>query len=80
MASARADAERFEAGIPALHASSIEKADIRAEHDIVEMKHRYDERHVQLRARAEQMENAVLDAAFAFLIDPASDLVEVGGA
>jgi hypothetical protein len=44
------------------------------------MKHRYDERHVQLRARAEQMENAVLDAAFAFLIDPASDLVEVGGA
>ncbi|KOR30354.1 ATPase [Achromatium sp. WMS2] len=73
MASAQADAERFETNIPALYASFVEKAEVRAEQAIADMKRRYDERHVQLRARAEQAEIGVLEAAFSFIIDSTSD-------
>jgi hypothetical protein len=73
MASAKADAERFETNVPALHESYMEKAEQRAIQTVSEMKRRYDDRHVLLRARAEQAEGGVLDTAFAFLIDTASD-------
>jgi F0F1-type ATP synthase membrane subunit b/b' len=78
MASTRAGVERFEAGIPALRASFIEKADARAEQGVAEMKRRYDDRHAQVRKLAEQRGDDALDAAFAFLVDPASDLATAG--
>lgn len=73
MASAQADAERFEADIPALHASFLEKAELRATQAVAEMKRRYDDRNLLLRARAEQAEGGVLDTAFAFLLNTASE-------
>lgn len=75
VASAQTDAERFEASVPALRASFIEKAEQRAEQAVVDMKRRYEERQVLLRARAEKSELGVLNAAFAFLIDPSSDMI-----
>ena len=78
MASAQADAERFEANVPNLHASFMEKAELRANQGVSEMKRRYDDRHVLLRARAEQAEGGVLDVAFAFLIDTASEKGKAG--
>jgi hypothetical protein len=79
IASTRAEMERFEASIPTLRASLEEKAVIRAEQGVLEIKHRYDNRHAQIRKLAEQRGDETLDAAFAFLIDPASDLAVAGG-
>jgi F0F1-type ATP synthase membrane subunit b/b' len=70
--------EDFEASIPTLRASLIEKAESRAEQGIAEIKRRYDDRHAQVRKLAEQRGDEALDAAFAFLIDPASDLAVAG--
>jgi V/A-type H+-transporting ATPase subunit G/H len=70
---ARAEEQRFEARVPELHASFVEKAETRAEQTVAELKRRYDERHVQLRSLAEEREDDALDAAFAVLIDPAAD-------
>jgi len=67
---ARAEEDRFESRIPELHSSFIEKAEHRAEQTVAELKRRYDERHAQLRALAEQREEDALDAAFSVLIDP----------
>ena len=67
---ARAEQDRFEARIPELHASFVEKAESRANQTINELKRRYDERHTQLRNQAEAREQEALDAAFAVLIDP----------
>ncbi|PLY15030.1 MAG: ATPase [Sedimenticola sp.] len=66
----RAEDERFESRIPELHNSFIEKAEIRAEQTVNELKRRYDERHTQIRNLAEEREEDALDAAFAILIDP----------
>lgn len=78
MASTKADAERFEASIPALHASFIEKAEQRAIQAVADMRRRYDDRHVLLRARAEQAEGGVLDSAFNFLLNTTSERSKVG--
>ena len=67
---ARAEEERFEARIPELHASFIEKAESRAAQTISELKRRYDERHTQLRDMAEEREDEALEAAFTLLLDP----------
>jgi vacuolar-type H+-ATPase subunit H len=70
---ARAEEERFEARLPELHNSFLEKANQRAEQTIAELKRRYDERHAQLRKYAESREDEALDAAFDLLIDPDAD-------
>jgi vacuolar-type H+-ATPase subunit H len=70
---ARAEEERFEARLPELHGSFLEKAHQRAGQTIAELKRRYDERHAQLRKYAESREEEALDAAFAVLIDPDAD-------
>jgi vacuolar-type H+-ATPase subunit H len=70
---ARAEEERFEARLPELHDSYLEKAQQRAEQTIAELKRRYDERHAELRKYAEAREPDALDAAFALLIDPQAD-------
>ena len=70
---ARTEEERFEARLPELHNSFIDKANQRAEQTIAELKRRYDERHAQLRTYAESREETALDAAFAVLIDPDAD-------
>ncbi|MES9903864.1 MAG: ATPase [Sedimenticola sp.] len=67
---ARAEESRFEARIPELHASFIERAESRAEQTISEIKRRYDERHTHLRSIAEEREEEALAAAFQLLIDP----------
>jgi hypothetical protein len=70
---ARAEEERFEARVPELHSSFVEKAEARAEQTVAEIKKRYDERHAQLRNLAEEREEDALDAAFNVLVDPQSD-------
>ena len=70
---ARAEEERFDARLPELHNSFLEKASQRAEQTIAELKRRYDERHSELRKYAEAREEEALDAAFAVLIDPQAD-------
>jgi predicted nucleic acid-binding Zn-ribbon protein len=67
---ARTEEERFNARIPEIHGSFLEKAELRAEQTVKELKKRYDERHTQLREMAETREAEALDAAFAVLIDP----------
>lgn len=69
---ARAEEQRFVAGIPDLHRSFIKKAEERAEQTIAELKRRYEERHVQLRNLAEEREEEALQAAFNVLISPES--------
>ncbi len=70
---ARAEEARFEARLPELNNSFLEKANQRAEQTIAELKRRYDERHAQLRKYAETREEEALKAAFAVLIDPQAD-------
>lgn len=67
---ARTEEERFQARIPEIHSSFLEKAEARAEQTIKELKKRYDERHAQLREMAEAREGEALDAAFVLLCDP----------
>jgi len=69
---ARGEEDRFEARIPELHASFVEKAEARAEQTSAEIKRRFDERHTQLRNYAEQREAEALEAAFAVLSAPGS--------
>jgi len=71
---ARAEGERFDARIPELHASFIEKAESRSDQTVAELKRRYDERHAQLRSLAEEREEDALDAAFQLLLSLESDL------
>lgn len=66
---ARAEEERFEARIPELLASFVEKAETRAEQTVKELRRRYDERHGQLRNLAEEKETDALDAAFQQLLN-----------
>ncbi|MCW8907394.1 MAG: ATPase [Sedimenticola sp.] len=70
---AHIEEERFEARIPELHASFIDKAEQRARQTNSELKKRYDEHHVELRNQAEARETEALDAAFALLTDPDTD-------
>lgn len=69
---ARGEEDRFEARIPELHKSFVDKAEARAEQTSAEIKRRFDERHTQLRDYAEQREAEALEAAFALLIAPGS--------
>lgn len=70
---AHAEEEHFEARLPEMHRTYLEKAGQRAEKTIAELKRRYDERHAQLREYAESREDEALQAAFSVLIDPLAD-------
>jgi vacuolar-type H+-ATPase subunit H len=59
--------ERFQARIPELRASFIDKSDQRASQTVAEMERRFEERLTQLRAAAESNEDAALAAAFTAL-------------
>ncbi len=61
--------ERFQARIPELHSSFLEKADQRAKQTVSEMERRFQERLTQLREAAETHEEAALDAAFRALLE-----------
>jgi len=67
---AQAREQRFEAGVPALHASFIDQAEERARQLVNEHKRRYGERGLQLQRLAEQHAAEALDAAFSLLIAP----------
>ena len=56
--------QRFQARIPELHASFLEKSDQRAQQTVAEMERRFEERLTQLREAAEVHEEKALDAAF----------------
>jgi vacuolar-type H+-ATPase subunit H len=56
--------ERFQARVPEMRASYIEKADQRAAQTVAEMERRFHERFDQLRKDAEAHEESALDAAF----------------
>lgn len=62
---ARAEELRFEARVPELHASFIDKAGQRAEQAIAELKRRYDEQHTRLRELAAANEQQAIDTALA---------------
>jgi predicted nucleic acid-binding Zn-ribbon protein len=66
---ARAEEERFQARVPEIHSSFLEKAEARAEQTVKELKKRADERHTQLREMAEEREAEALEAAFSVLTD-----------
>jgi vacuolar-type H+-ATPase subunit H len=65
---ARHQEERFEARVPEMHASFLEKSDQRAEQTVAEMERRFHERFTQLRTDAEAHEETALDAAFRELL------------
>ena len=65
---ARHQEERFDARVPELHASFLEKSDQRAEQTVAEMERRFQERISQLRVDADKHEQAALDAAFRELL------------
>lgn len=65
---ARQKEERFEARVPELHASFIEKSDQRARQTVAEMERRYQESLNQLREDSDAHEEAALDTAFLELL------------
>jgi len=64
MQEARQQEERFQARVPEIHASFLEKSDQRARQTVAEMERRYNERLNQLRNDAEAHEEQALEAAF----------------
>jgi vacuolar-type H+-ATPase subunit H len=67
---ARLAEERFEARVPELRRSFMQKAEQRAEQGVAELERRYGERHKQLRSSAQEREQEAIDAAVALLLDP----------
>ncbi|MDJ0741673.1 MAG: ATPase [Gammaproteobacteria bacterium] len=65
---ARQQEQRFEARIPELHASFLDKSDQRATQTVAELERRFEERLAQLRDSADTHEEAALDAAFRELL------------
>lgn len=69
---ARAAEQQFDARVPELHASFMQKAEERAQQAIAEQARRYEEDRQQLRSLAQLREQEAIAAAFALLIDPES--------
>ncbi len=67
---ARAAEQQFEARVPELRASFMEKAEERAVQAVAELARRYEERRAQLRAHAREREQEAIKAALALLLDP----------
>ncbi len=59
---------RFQARIPELHASFLDKSDQRAQQTVAELERRFEERLTHLRQAAEVHEEEALDAAFRHLL------------
>jgi vacuolar-type H+-ATPase subunit H len=67
---ARIAEERFEARIPELRASFLDKAEDRAAQAVAELARRYEERAARLRALAQDREHEATEAAVAWVLDP----------
>lgn len=67
---ARTAEQQFEARLPELRASFMEKADERAHQAVAELARRYEERRARLRALAQEREQEAIQAALALLLDP----------
>ncbi len=67
---ARAAEERFEARVPSLRASFIDKAEAQAETTLVELTRRYEERYTELREAAAAREQEAIDSVIEILLDP----------
>ena len=67
---ANANIEQFNARLPELHQSFLDKANERAEQSIAELKLRYNEHNSDLRKLAEEHEQEALDAAIKVFFDP----------
>lgn len=65
---ARQQEERFEARIPEIHTSFIDKSDQRAMQTVAEMERRFQESLNRLREDSDAHEEAALDAAFCELL------------
>ena len=65
----RLDAQ-FQARIPDMQASFLNKAGVRAEQTVAELRKHYDERHSRLRQQAEEREAQAVAAALKLLTDP----------
>ncbi|MBP7712325.1 MAG: ATPase [Gammaproteobacteria bacterium] len=65
---ARRAEQRFHARVGELHATSLEKAKVRADQSIAELRRRYDERGKELRQGAEARENDAIEAALSVLL------------
>jgi len=70
LAETRREDAQFQARIPELHATFLDKATLRAERTVGELRKRYDERHSQIRQQAEEHEAAAVQAAFKLITDP----------
>ena len=68
LSEARQKEQRFEARMPEIRASFIEKSDQRARQTVAEMERRYHESLNQLRKDSDANEEAALDAAFLTLL------------
>jgi vacuolar-type H+-ATPase subunit H len=66
----RAAERRFEARIPELRQSHMERAEQQAKQEIGEIKRRYEERHAAMRTLAEAREAQAVEDALAVLLDP----------
>ena len=65
---ARIQESRFQAQLPEMRDSFIEKAELRASQSLKEIQRRYDERLEQLRTAAEKNGDAALESAFNTLL------------
>lgn len=65
---AQAIEKAFEEKVPGLHASFLEKADIRAQQSIVELQKRYEEKKVHLQNLADKNQARALEAAVQLLL------------
>ena len=61
---------RFDARIPEIRQSFMDKAEQRAEQTIAETKRRYDERSQQLESMAKESEKAAMQAALEIILNP----------
>ncbi len=66
---ARAAEQQFEARLPELRASFMEKAEERAVQSVAELARRYEERRAQLRSQAKSREDEAVKAAVELLLD-----------
>ncbi|GAB4510390.1 MAG: hypothetical protein Tsb0026_12130 [Sulfuricaulis sp.] len=70
---ARLTEQQFEARLPELRASFMEKAEERAVQAVAELARRYEERRAKLRTQAKEREQEAIQAALALLLDPGRD-------
>lgn len=68
---ARTEEQNFEARVPEIHKSFLDKSEQHAEQTIAELRRRHQEKHAELREQAEEREREAVEAAFQVLIDPA---------